>query len=84
MRLPLKIENNKAPGTNAPATKVEEPVQITTKNNKKVAQGKRLADYNLREKERLAQVAKAQESEPNLSQAYINSLLHNLHSSITK
>ena len=50
-------------------TKVEQPVQVMMKDLKKVAQGKRLAEYNHRKKEKLAQAAKAQESEPNLSQA---------------
>ena len=49
------------------ATKAEEPVQVTTKNPKKVAAGKRLAECNRRNKEKLAWVAKAQESEPKLS-----------------
>ena len=53
-------------------TKVEEPVQVMTKDSKKVAVGKRLAEYNHRKKEELAQESKAQESEPKLtlSQAY--------------
>ena len=41
-----------------------------TKNPKKVEQGKRLVEWNLKNKGKLAQVAKAQESEPKLSQAY--------------
>ena len=46
------MENN-----NATATKVEDPFQVTMKNPKKVKQGKRLAKFNSREKEQLAQVA---------------------------
>ena len=51
-------------------TKVEEPAQMTTKDPQKVAQGKRLAEFNCRKKEELVQKSKAQESESNLSQAY--------------
>ena len=51
-------------------TKVEEPVQVMTKNPKKDEQGKRLTEYNRRKTEELAQKSKAQESEPNLTQAY--------------
>ena len=51
---------------------MEEQVQVMIKDLKKVAVGKRLAEYNRRKKEELAQVAKGQESEPKLtsSQAY--------------
>ena len=54
------------------ATKVEEPVQVMTKDPKKVAAGKRLAEWNPNNKEKLTQMAKTQESEPKLtsSQAY--------------
>ena len=55
-----KMENNN----------VEGPVQVMMKNPKKVEQGKRLAEWNCRNKEKLAQTAKAQESKPKLSQAY--------------
>ena len=40
------------------------------KGPKKVEQGKGLAEYNQRNKEKLAQEAKAKESEPKLSQTY--------------
>ena len=62
-----KMENN-----NVSASKVEEPVQITTKDPKKVEAGKRLAEFNHRKREELAQVAKAWDSKPKLtlSQAY--------------
>ena len=49
---------------------MEVPVRVTTKDPKKVAQGKTLAEWNHRNKENLAQAAKDQESEPKLSQAY--------------
>ena len=48
-------------------TKVEVPLQITTKGPKKIAAGKELAELNHRRKEELAQEAKAQESKTNLS-----------------
>ena len=54
----------------ATTTKMEEPVQVMMKDPKKVAQGKRLVERNCRDKEKLAQVAKDQESEPMLCQAY--------------
>ena len=41
-----------------------------TKDPKKVAAGKRLAEYNHRRKAELAKTTKVQESEPKLSQAY--------------
>ena len=44
-------------------TKVEEPVQVMMQDPKKVAQGKRLIEYNHRKKEKLAQAARAQESD---------------------
>ena len=67
MRLQLKMENN-----NVTTTKAEVPVQVTTTDPKKVAAGQRLAEWHCRNKEKLAQVAKAQGSEPKLtlSQAY--------------
>ena len=65
MRLPLEIENN-----NVSTTNVKVPVRVTMKGPMKVEQGKRLAEYNHRKKEELAQVTKAQEREPKLSQAY--------------
>ena len=40
------------------------------KDPKKVAEGKRLAEFNHKRKEELTQKSKDQESEPNLSQAY--------------
>ena len=40
------------------------------KDPKKVAQGKRLVERNCKNKEKLAQAAKDQESEPKLSQTY--------------
>ena len=43
--------------------------QVTTKDPKKVKAGKRLAEWNHRNIEKLAQLDKAQESEPNLTQA---------------
>ena len=51
-------------------TNVKVPVQVMTKDLKNVAQGKRLVEINRNNKEKLAQAAKTQESEPNLSQAY--------------
>ena len=56
---------------NAPTTKEDEPVQVTTKDLKKVTVGKRLAEFNHRRKEaELAEKSEAQKSKPNLSQAY--------------
>ena len=52
---------------NVSTTKVEEPVQVTMKNPKKVKQGKRLAGQNRGKKE---EQAKTRNSEPKLSQAY--------------
>ena len=46
------MENN-----NVTATKVEDSVPVTMKNPKKVKHGKRLAKFNSRKKEELAQVA---------------------------
>ena len=40
------------------------------KDSKKVAEGKRLAEFNHKRKEELTQKSKDQESEPNLSHAY--------------
>ena len=40
---------------NAPATKADEPVRGMTKNSKKVAAGKRLAEFNHKWKEELSQ-----------------------------
>ena len=40
------------------------------KDPKKIEVGKRLAEWNRRNKDKLAQPDKAQECEPNLSQAY--------------
>ena len=52
-------------------TKAEEPFQIMRKDPKKVEAGKRLAEFNCRNKEKLAQPeAKAKESKPKPSQAY--------------
>ena len=50
-------------------TKMEGPGRVTMKNSKKVAAGKRLAEYNHREREELVQVTKAQKSKskPKLS-----------------
>ena len=62
MRLSLKMKSN-----NAPTTNMEVPVRVMTKNPKKVKQGKRLAEFNHKNKEKLAQAAKDQESKPNLS-----------------
>ena len=59
-----KMENN-----NVSATNVEVPLQVMTKSPKKVKQGKRLVEWNHRNKEKLAHATKAQESKPNLSQA---------------
>ena len=56
--------------TQVNTTNVEVPVRVMMKNPKKVQQGKRLAEFSHRKKEELAQKSKAQESEPNLSQAY--------------
>ena len=53
--------------SNVASTKVERPVQVTMKDLKKVAAGKRMAEYNHRKKEELAQAAKDQESEPKLT-----------------
>ena len=53
--------------SNVASTKVERPVQVTMKDLKKVAAGKRIAEYNHRKKEELAQAAKDQESEPKLT-----------------
>ena len=47
-------------------TKEEEPVQVTTKDQKKVPQGKKLAEFNRKTKEKLAQEAKAKENETKL------------------
>ena len=44
--------------------------QVTTKDPRKVEAGKRLAEWNHRKKEELAQKSIAQESKLNLSQAY--------------
>ena len=44
-------------------TKMEGPGQVTLKDPKKVAAGRRLAKYNCRKREELAQVTKAQKSE---------------------
>ena len=49
---------------------VEAPVRVPTKNPKKVEQGKRLAEWNCKSKEKLAQPDKAQKSKSNSSQAY--------------
>ena len=57
-----KMENN-----NVTTTNVEVPVQVMMKDLKKVAAGKRLTESNCRKKGELAQVAKAQESEPRLT-----------------
>ena len=48
-------------------TKTEVPLQITTKDPKKVAVGKRLAEWRRENKEKLTQEAKAQENKTNLS-----------------
>ena len=55
---------------NNSATKVKEPVQVMTKDPEKVAAGKRLAEYNDKRKEEMAQADKAWDSEPKPSQAY--------------
>ena len=70
MRLSPKMENSNTSVTNAPATNVEVPVRVMTKNPKKVKQGKRLAEWSCKNKEKLVQAVKAKESEPKLSQAY--------------
>ena len=44
-------------------TKAEQPVQVMTKDPKKVAVGKRLAEWNCKNKEKLAQADKAQPDE---------------------
>ena len=46
---------------------VEAPLLVTTKDPKKVAAGKKLAEFKRRKKEELAQEAKARESKPKLS-----------------
>ena len=56
---------------NNTSTKAEEPVQVSMKDPKKVAAGKRLAEFNHRRKKELAQKSKDQESEPNLSQEIV-------------
>ena len=48
-------------------TKVEEPVQVTRKDPKKIAAGKRLAEWGRKNREKLAQEAKAKENKSNLS-----------------
>ena len=50
-------------------TKVEVPLQVTAKDPKKVAAGKKLAEWNCKNKEKLAQPDETRESEPKLSQA---------------
>ena len=62
-----KVASNEVNTTN-----VEVPLQVTTKDPKKVAAGKRLDEWNRNNKEKLAQSAKTQQSEPKLtsSQAY--------------
>ena len=57
-----KMENSQVT-----ATKVEEPAQVTLKDPRKVAAGKRLVKYNCRKKEELAQKSKAQDSETKLT-----------------
>ena len=51
-------------------TNVEIPLQVTTKDPKKVVVGKKLAEWGRNNKKKLAQEAKAEESEPKLIQAY--------------
>ena len=48
--------------------KVEMSKKLATCNAKKVKAGKRLAEWNHRKKEELAQKSKGQESKPKLSQ----------------
>ena len=65
-----EITNEMSEQTQVNATNVEEPLQVRMKDPKKVAAGKRLVEFNHRNKEKLSQEAKAKESEPKLSQAY--------------
>ena len=62
-----KMENSRVT-----TTKVEEPVQVMTKDPKKVAADKSLTEWKHNNKEQLVHTAKTQESEPKLtsSQAY--------------
>ena len=62
-----EITTKKMESNNVTTTKVEVPVQVTMKDPKKVAAGKRLAEFNRANKEELAQAAKDQESEPKLT-----------------
>ena len=57
----IKMEHAKE--LDVSTTKAEEPVQVTTKDPKKVAVGKKLAEFNCRKKEELAQETKAKENE---------------------
>ena len=69
-----EFTNKMSEQTQVNTTNVEVPLQVT-KDPKKVAAGKRLAEWRHKNKEKLAQEAKAesneaQKSEPNISQAY--------------
>ena len=48
-------------------TNVEVSLQVTMKDPKKIAVGKRLAEWNCNNKEKLDQAAKTQESKPMLT-----------------
>ena len=66
------ITNKMSERTRVNMTNADEPVHVMTRNPKKVVVGNRLAEWRHKNKEKLAQVAKAepdeaQESESNLS-----------------
>ena len=67
MRLPLKMDND----NNAPATNVELPVRVMTKNLMEVGQGKRLVEWNHKNKEKLAQESESAVGELGLLSYYI-------------
>ena len=65
-----EITNKMSEQTQVNTANVEVSLQATTEDPKKVEQRKRLAEWGHKNREKLAQEAKAKESEPKPSQVY--------------
>ena len=63
LRVTNEITNKMSEQAQVNVANVEVPLQVTMKDPKKVAQGKRLAEWNRKNNEKLAQEAKAQPDE---------------------
>ena len=64
-----EITNKMSEQTQVNAAKADEPLWVMTKDPKKVAVGKRLAEWNHKSKEKLAQATKVQPNEAQLDKA---------------